>query len=407
MQKFISVGIDIGSQQHRIAVMNPERQILTEWSVMHRHADFIQACEQIKSLAVEHNLPLVVGMEGYNGYASPFDQYLISQGISVKQVNNLTLNRYRLLFGQPYKTDAYDAKLIASYLLQPFDLKNAGYQENLVKSACPQSGELKLISRHQIELIVEQTRYKNKLRKQLLGYFPEIFDLYKSPFSPNCLALIALGKTPTQLMSMSLKKLKDVKAQGGKRGLGLDKANQLKRLLENYPANNGLADTASIVAANYAKRIITLEQEIHQLDLKSADLLKAHLHGQLLLSVPGIGGKLASRIIGETINTSRFASLDKYCAYSGVICLKDDSGQRVNQAKVSKKVNHILKDAFMKTALTSLRVNPESAAYYQRKRNAGHNHLSALKCLAHQICKVAYKLMISNSMYQQSFKKTA
>jgi transposase len=406
MQDFISVGIDVGSKEHRIAVMSPNGQILAEWSVRHRHADFKQAYQRMQSLAQQHKLPLMVGIEGYNGYASPFDQCLIAQGIKVKQINNLTLNRYRMLFGQPYKTDDYDARLIASYLQQPYELKSTAYQENQVEKASEQSTDIKLISRHQRDLIKEQTQTKNRLHKLLLSYFPEIFDLYEDPFSANCLALIAQGKTPAQLKVMSLKRLAAMKPKGGQRGLGPKRACALKRLLQDHPALGNAVRIKAMIAANYAKRINALEHEIHQLDQELANMLTRHPSGEVLQSVPGIATKTASRIIGETMNISRFATLDKYCAYAGVVCLRNDSGC-TKRAKASKNFNRLLKDTYMKIALSSLRVNPVSAAYYRRKRKEGHEHFSALKCLAHQICKVVYKLMSSNAEYQQFYKKAA
>ncbi len=407
MQKVISVGIDIGSKEHRIAAMNPERQIIAEWSIKHRHSEFKQTCHQIKSLAAQHSLPVIIGIEGYNGYAAPFDKYLIVQGFEVKQVNNLTLNRYRQLFGQPFKTDEYDARLIASYLQQPFELKNNNYQENQVKLPQQVNVDIKLLSRHQLDLTKERTRFKNKLHKLLLSYFPEIFDLYSDPFSANCLALFTLGKTPAELGKMKMQRLADVKPKSSKRGMGTLRAQKLKSLLEQtVPALIGGNRVQAIVAADYAQRIYDLNQAINRLDQELASLLGQHPCGKTVLSIPGAGTKTAARIIGETIDIHRFSTLDKYSAYSGVVCLRNDSGKS-KRAKTSKQVNHILKDTYMKIAFTSLRTNSASAVYYQRKIKAGHSHFSALKCLAHQICKVAYKLMVSKSMYQEPYYKKA
>ncbi len=179
-QKFLAVGIDIGSQIHRIAVMNPQGKIIDQWSTKYRYADFKQAARRMQALSGEYNLPLIVGIEGYNGYASPFDEYLINQGITVKQINNLTLDRYRQLFGQPYKTDEYDAQLIASYLRLPG--KTSSYVENRILPSSSLNKKIKALARHQRGLIKEQTRYKNRLRKLILGYFPELFSVYKGIF---------------------------------------------------------------------------------------------------------------------------------------------------------------------------------------------------------------------------------
>lgn len=406
MQQFLAVGIDVGSQTHRIAVMNPQGKIIDRWSTKHRYTDFKKAARRMQALSREYNLPVIVGIEGYNGYASPFDQYLMDQGITLKQINNLTLDRYRQLFGQPYKTDEYDAQLIASYLMQPLTSKTAAHAENRLQSGCSLSKRIKLLARHQKELIKERTRYKNRLRKLLLGYFPELFDVYKEIFSPNCLALIALAKTQTELVVMSIQQLSAVKASGCRRALGKTKAILLKNILQTCSQENITSHAQEIIAASYAKRINILYSEIKQLDQELSKLIPLHRSGESLLSVPGLGIKTTARIIGETGDISRFSTPDKFSAYSGVVCLRNESGVR-SKSKNSKRVNHILKDTFLKIATTSLRVNPKSNVYYKRKRKEGHKHFSALKCLAHQIAKVVYKLMSSNSLYLPSYKKVA
>ena len=52
-----------------------------------------------------------------------------------------------------------------------------------------------------------------------------------------------------------------------------------------------------------------------------------------------------------------------------------------------------MKQAFLQLALTQLRLNPESRAYYERKRREGKPHWVALIALARQLCKKVYKLM--------------
>ena len=360
----------------------------------------------MQSLSRKYGLAPIVGIEGYNGYASPFDQYLMDQGITIKQINNLTLDRYRQLFGQPYKTDEYDAQLIASYLMQPLRTKTSAHVENQLGVNSALNKQIKILARHQKGLIKEQTRYKNRLRKHLLGYFPELFDVYKDIFSPNCLALIAMAKSTADLMVMSVQQLSAVKAPGCKRALGKTKATLLKKYLLNYPEANLTSNAQAMIAESLANRITVLNSETNQLDQELSKLIPQHRSGASLLSVPGLGIKTTARILGETGNISRFSTPDKFSVYSGVVCLRNESGVR-SKSKNTKRVNHILKDTFLKIATTSLRVNPESSVYYKRKRKEGHKHFSALKCLAHQIAKVIYKLMSSNSLYMPSYKKAS
>ncbi len=138
--------------------------------------------------------------------------------------------------------------------------------------------DIKLLSRHQIDLTKERTRFKNKLHKLLLSYFPEIFDLYKDPFSPNCLALLALGKTLAELFENENQTISrcqtQVKQERHGRAQG---AQKLKKSLEQtVPVLIGGNRIQSMVAADYAHRIHELNQAINRLDQELAGLLSQH-----------------------------------------------------------------------------------------------------------------------------------
>ncbi len=49
-------------------------------------------------------------------------------------------------------------------------------------------------------------------------------------------------------------------------------------------------------------------------------------------------------------------------------------------------------------ALTQIRTNPESRAYYQRKRFEGKPHWVALTALARQLCKAVFKMMTQEEL---------
>src|SRR5450756_1460656 len=64
----------------------------------------------------DSKLPIVIGMEGFNGYARPLDQLIGQKGYPLLNINNLKLARFKELFSGPAKTDAIDARKIVELM---------------------------------------------------------------------------------------------------------------------------------------------------------------------------------------------------------------------------------------------------------------------------------------------------
>ena len=66
-------------------------------------------------LSTEGLIP-IVSAEGHDGNIAPLDEYLITEGIVFKPLHPTAVSRYKEVLGQPHKTDAYDAYVIADLL---------------------------------------------------------------------------------------------------------------------------------------------------------------------------------------------------------------------------------------------------------------------------------------------------
>jgi hypothetical protein len=60
--------------------------------------------------------------------------------------------------------------------------------------------------------------------------------------------------------------------------------------------------------------------------------------------------------------------------------------------------------AIMQMASCSIRYNPASLAFYQRKTKEGKGHWQAVKCLARNMLRVIYTMLKNKTMYQLDFK---
>jgi len=135
-----------------------------------------------------------------------------------------------------------------------------------------------------------------------------------------------------------------------------------------------------------ATRILELQQQIKQLDKKLEALGENIEDVQYLISLPGCGVKLASRLIGEIQSIFHFESHNQLAVYLGIACVDQQSG-KTDYAKPVFPANSVGKHAIMCLANLMVRNDSESKKYYQKKRAEGNDHSDALRRTARQIVK--------------------
>ena len=55
-------------------------------------------------------------------------------------------------------------------------------------------------------------------------------------------------------------------------------------------------------------------------------------------------------------------------------------------------------------AFSQIRWNDQARAYYERKRAAGKSHWAALRCLARQLCRIVFSMLVGNRPYRSATK---
>ena len=106
---------------------------------------------------------------------------------------------------------------------------------------------------------------------------------------------------------------------------------------------------------------------------------------------------LASAIISETRDVSRFKDKNGYAKYNGTSATQDSSGKRKKWV-ATKWCNRRLKVAFYQLALSALRLSPISKGYYQSLIKCGFNKQKALKRLSD----IIFAMLRDNSEYDPS-----
>jgi len=114
--KMLPGGIDIGSENHHVIIMDDTGKILYDRKVAHRFSEFRKAIGEFKGIEEQHQGEIIFAIEGKNGYGAPFDRILMENGFKLYNVDNLKLRRFRDVFGAEWRNDKRDAKMLAKML---------------------------------------------------------------------------------------------------------------------------------------------------------------------------------------------------------------------------------------------------------------------------------------------------
>ena len=386
-------GIDVGSESHHVVVINGEGQVLYDRKIPHRFSEFHKGIREFKDIEAREGCKISFGLEGKNGYGAPFDRILGKRGFSLYNIDNLKLKQFRNIFGAEWKSDRRDARMLAKLMRLRGQLNGDREKAFIPIGKIPIVHErLKVLSRHQQTLTDEKTRMANRLRKKLLEVCPGVLDIFGGVESKKLLRVLIKYPNFSTYKRLTRKKIFRIK------GMGKISTEKTIGFLQRLEYVKELADVYATVIKSNAKRILALKEEIESLN-KGLDKIGEGSEGvKRLRSIPGIATKLSSRLMGEIGDIHRFKNADQLAVYCGVACIDDNSGKR-KRAKAVFKANKICKDTMIKIAGCTIRCINESRRYYTKKRREGKGHNHALRCLARQMIKVIFKLLVEDRDY--------
>ena len=169
-------------------------------------------------------------------------------------------------------------------------------------------------------------------------------------------------------------------------------ATAIKRLAAEDADTLGLAvDVALAVQANLAVTT-TLNLEIGKLEARLLESVKLRADYARLLSIPGIGKVLATVIMLETGDITRFAQVGNYASYARCVSsIRISNGKKKGEGN-TKNGNAYLVWAFVEAANFARRYSEEARSFFDKKK-AKTNSIVATKALAHKLARASYHML--------------
>jgi transposase len=169
MEFSFCVGVDWGDAIHEVCVLDSDRVVRLRRRVKHNGADIGALADELLGLVAGHAEQLAVGIEVPRGAVV---ETLIERGIAVFALNPKQLDRFRdrhTVAGA--KDDRRDAFVLAD------SLRTDREAFRRVELGSPEIVLLREQSRMHEELKAERVALANRLRAQLVRYFPEVLQL--------------------------------------------------------------------------------------------------------------------------------------------------------------------------------------------------------------------------------------
>jgi len=389
-----SVGIDVGAHSHHIAILDPDGELNESFEIAHQQSGFDRLFSRLTHHQKQFGATPVVGMEGLGGYARPLDRQIQKAGLSLLNLNNLKVNRFRQLFGADAKNDHRDALMIAQMVRLRSSLARNG--ERILYPVLPVDRthqHIKRLARRQKRLIEEKVRLLMRMKADLLAVCPSLLDLAEKIDTLWFLRLLVAYP--------DLRRLRRARAQTLLRIPGLGKA-FLSRV-QAWQLEATLSEEAEIVGpmlASDATRVLELLDQIKTYGKQLETLCSKSPMATRLSSLPGFGPKCTARLTGEIGTIGRFNSESALSVYLGVACLDHHSGTTLKRGKPARHVNKLAQVAMLTATDRHRHCCPESQTYYQKKRSEGKTHNQAVRALARHLTRVIYRMLTENRDYQ-------
>ncbi|WP_371502311.1 IS110 family transposase [Kitasatospora sp. NBC_00374] len=386
----VYLGLDVGKGEHHATALTPAGKRVVDKALPNNEP---RLRELFSKLQAKHGTVLVVVDQPATVGALPL-AVARSTGCRVAYLPGLTMRRIADLYPGEAKTDARDAHVIADAArTMPHTLRDLVPSDEIV-------AELEMIAGFDDDLAGESTRIKNRLRGLLTQIHPSLERVLGPRLDhPAVLALLERHGSPAQLRKAGRRRLITLLRPKAPRMAERLVEDILTALDEQTVVVPG-TEAAALIVPSLATSLTAVLDQRKLLAARIEELLEAHPLSPVLISMPGIGVRTAARILVDVGDASAFPTAGHLAAYAGLAPVTRASGSSIRGEHPSRRGNKQLKRAFYLAAFASLS-QPESRAYYDRKRREGKHHVAALVALARRRIDVLFAMLRDDgTLYQ-------
>ena len=362
-EEYLIVGIDIAKDKHNAFFGTATGETLLRGLVFENNIEgFGRLRARTEAMKVQHCLDKVVfGLEPTANYHKPLAEYLIKCGRNVVLVSGMAVNKNReLLDGRWDKHDTKDSANVA-------DLISQGKCLYYDYPSMPLRDLRSLLSLKR-RLKKQEHGTRVRIRNHLLAqYFPEL-DRYFGKGCSESLPIVKWCLNPAMIAAMEYDEFVQLVAPRLK-SIGQEK--RLRSIWEMAIDSIGceIGHDIDFEAKLMAEALQRLRDTIHAVDEHVENICSAFPEYSYLLTIPGFGPDVSSKVLGAIGNPFRFNNGKQVLKLTGYDLSASRSGKTSNTSVpvISKRGKAYLRYALYQAAFVASTSNPHFIMYYTNK----------------------------------------
>ncbi len=362
-KEYLLVGIDVAKDKHYAFFGTAAGKTLLKRLVFENGLEGFQKLRvQAEAMKVQEGLKKVVfGMEPTGNYHKPLGEHLIRCGHQVVLVSGVAAHENRkTLDGRWDTNDTRDAANVADLVSQGKCL----FYEFPVGAIQDLRNLLSLKRR----LKRQEHGYRVRIRNHLVAkYFPELDRYYDQSLSTS-LAIVRWCLDPSVIAGLEYKRFVEMVAPGKGR---LCRENRLQAIWKMAVDSVGCeaGPAVEFEARVMVEGLKEIRETIREIDEKIQEICYRFPAYECLLSLPGFGPDVSSKVLGAIGNPFRFQNGKQVLKMAGLDLSAERSGKTSASAipVISKKGKADLRYALYQAAFIASTKNQDFMVYYTNK----------------------------------------
>ena len=396
------VGIDWGSQQHQVCVLDRNRRLVGERAVAHDGASLAQLAAWLWTVSAGQPQRVAVAIEVPRG---AIVEGLLERGFHVFALNPKQLDRFRDRHSVAgAKDDRRDAFVLAD------SVRTDQPSFRLLHLDDPQLLRLRELSRAEETLLEDFRRSANRFRDQWHRLYPQMLELCSAADEPWLWDLIDVAPTPAHVALLSEEQVQRVlKAHHIRRVTAQEVLTCLQALA--LPVAPGAAEAAQAHCQFLLPCLRVLAEQLQACSQQVSALLhtlaEAPGDGEgpsdvaIVLSLPGVGRKITAWLFAEAAQPLAERDYQMLRTHSGVAPVTKQSGKR-RVVVMRRGCNPRLRHALYHMARVAMQCDVHFNSVYAALRAQGQRHGQALRHIGGRLLRILIAMLRHRTCYDAS-----
>ena len=347
-------------------------------------------------IAAEHDKKqIVLGLEPTGHYWFCLATWMISNGISVVQVNPYAVKQTKEVEdNSQLKDDTKDPKLIAN-LVKDGNFGMPYLPEKLY-------AELRGLSMFRDQLNEERIRAINRMHREMKIYFPEYKDALGKVDGAFSLELLKTAPFPEDLKALDEDGIRQIWHEAKLRGRGYSRSGEILGYARASVGIKDGANAARMAVQWFVKKIMELDEDLAGIENLINQKCREIPHTGNILEISGIGENTLSGILAEMGDISRFDDVKEIQKLSGLGLVACSSGKHKGETKIShrgrKRLRYWLFQA-AKSAVAHADEFKELHIYYTTRTKNPLKKMQSLIVIACKLLRIIYTILKKGTAY--------